>query len=108
MQTLLAAGETSPNDWVTHPTNRKQIYVDIETGLSLKETPIYICSIVGDTNHWSTTGGSSIYTPSPTGFRVNIRFGAIPTPQGPVFPDLDAAYARERNWRISWAAFERK
>lgn len=101
MAKLLAAGVTDPTDWRDHPTLTKtQIFVDVRTGLEAEKCePIYICSLLGDTDHWSTTGGSSIYHPDRSGFRINLRF-ALDNP-----PELTADFARTRNWRISWAAF---
>lgn len=101
MAKLLAAGSSSPNDWCDHSSNTgKQIYVEVKTHLENCEAePIYVCSLSGDSHHWSTTGGSSIYHPDKSGFRINLRF-ALENP-----PEITAALAKERNWRITWAAY---
>ena len=90
-------------NWVEYyPTGSSQlagIYVDIDTSSGgFTGTPVYITSVVGDHYHWGTTGASSIYEATPTGFRVYLRQwdGAPITPQ----------YANENNWHIQWIGIE--
>jgi hypothetical protein len=65
---------------------------------------VYITSIGGRTNHWSTTGATSIYpTPpaqyaTPTGFRVYVRWAN----GGPLTP----ATANSYGWHINWIGME--
>src|SRR4028118_1180688 len=50
------------------------VFVDVDTRSGgFTTTPIYITSIGGYGYHWATTGATSIYTPTPTGFRVYVR-----------------------------------
>jgi hypothetical protein len=75
------------------------IYIDVDTSLSFDD-PVYVASLLGNSWHWATTGGSSIY-PTPTraardGFRIYVRFfDGRP---------LDPQFAVDRGWRVSWIA----
>lgn len=71
------------------------IMTDIDTSsCGFTTTPKYFTTISGDSNHWSTTGATSIYSASPTGFRVYIwKSGGVST-----------SYASGKNWRINWIA----
>jgi len=71
------------------------IMTDIDTSsCGFSQTPKYFTSISGNSNHWSTTGATSIYAETPTGFRVYIwKSGGVST-----------AYAVARNWRVNWIA----
>ena len=73
------------------------VFVDVDTSSAgFKTTPIYITSIGGETSHWGTTGATSIYFPTPTGFRVYVRWstGGALTP----------ATANQFGWHINWIA----
>ena len=73
------------------------IFVDVDTSSAgFKTTPMYITSLGGTGYHWGTTGATSIYTPTPTGFRVYIRF-----PDG---SSLTPAFANQYGWHINWIA----
>jgi hypothetical protein len=58
-------------------------------------TPRYFTSLGGDSYHWWTTGATSIYSPTATGFRVFV-FDS----HGPVTP----GDANARGWHINWQA----
>jgi hypothetical protein len=76
------------------------VFVDVDTSSGgFTTTPIYITSIGGSSSHWGTTGATSIYTPTPTGFRVYVRFS---TGQ-PITPAL----ANQLGWHINWIAVPR-
>jgi hypothetical protein len=73
------------------------VFVDVDTSSAgFTTTPIYITSLGGGTAHWGTTGATSIYTATPTGFRVHVRYsnGAPLTP----------AIANGFGWHINWIA----
>ena len=73
------------------------VFVDVDTSSAgFTNTPIYITSLGGTTHHWATTGATSIYHPTPTGFRVYIRF-----PNG---GSLTPAVANQMGWHINWIA----
>lgn len=95
----IGSGRTTPGStaWVAYGTTG--IYLDVSTaGQHFASTPTYLTSIGGTTNHWSTTGATSIYLATPTGFRVYVRYidgGAI-TP----------AQANAMQWHINWIGME--
>lgn len=85
------AGSTS---WQQYPGGRG-VFVDINTSAAgFTTTPVYITSIGGATSHWATTGASSIYLPTPTGFRVYVRW----VDNSPLTP----ATANSYGWHINW------
>ncbi len=93
----LATGSTpaGSTNWVKYSANG--IYVDVDTSSAgFSSTPQYITSLGGNSNHWTTTGASSIYNAAASGFRIYIYKAGV---------DLTPEYANERNWHINWAAF---
>lgn len=69
------------------------IMTDIDTSsCGFTTTPKYFTSISGNSNHWSTTGATSIYSATPTGFRVYIWMSG----------GVSTTYAKDRAWRINW------
>jgi hypothetical protein len=73
------------------------IFVDVDTSSAgFTYTPIYITSLGGNGSHWATTGATSIYLPTRTGFRVYVRWanGGSLTP----------AVANQNGWHINWIA----
>jgi hypothetical protein len=82
--------------WQQYPGG-EGIFVDIDTSSAkFTTTPMYITSLGGNTHHWWTTGATSIYFPTPTGFRVYVRYST----GGPLTP----AIANEYGWHINWIA----
>ena len=73
------------------------IFLDVDTSSAgFTTTPIYITSLGGRSHHWETTGATSIYLPTPTGFRVYVRWWG----GGPLTP----AIANQYGWHINWIA----
>jgi hypothetical protein len=73
------------------------VFVDVDTSSAgAKTTPIYITSLGGRNAHWGTIGATSIYFPTPTGFRVYVQWSA----GGALTP----ATANELGWHINWIA----
>ena len=92
----IAFGSTTPGstNWQPYSGNTG-IYVDVDTSAGkFATTPTYMTSIGGNSSHWATTGVTSIYTPSPTGFRVYVRWsdGSALTP----------AQANSFQWQVNW------
>jgi hypothetical protein len=54
-------------------------------------TPMSFTSLGGNTSHWRTTGATSIYNATPTGFRVHVRWADGST--------LTPANANSLQWR---------
>ena len=100
-------GSTEPQDWVQHSSQANQIYVDVDTThCNFKGTPHYVCSLVGLSHHWSTTGGSSIYLTA-TGFRINLRNAVSTYRDGKCdYGELKVQTARDHQWRINWIAVD--
>ena len=94
------SGSTTPGStsWQPYPGNTG-IYLDVDTSAGqFTTTPKYFTSLGGNSSHWATTGVTSIYTPSPTGFRVYVRWsdGAALTP----------AQANSFQWHLNWLGVE--
>ena len=95
----LCCGHTNPNGtgWVDYGDDG--IYIDVNTlACNFTATPMYFTSLAGDNNHWTTTGATSIYSPSASGFRVYVRgiSGAI-----------SSAFANSKNWHIQWCGIKK-
>ena len=98
-KTLMAAGSTTPGatDWKQYGSGG--LYLDVDTSSAgFTETPIYITSLGGTSDHFVTTGATSIYKETPTGFRVYVRL----TSGAPITPE----YANYRKWHVRWMGIE--
>ncbi len=75
------------------------IFIDVNTGSGkFTNTPVYVTSLGGSSSHWALTGGSAVYLPTPTGFRIYVRF-----PDGaPITP----AMASTNGWHVKWVGVE--
>jgi hypothetical protein len=96
----IASGSTTPGstNWQPYSGNTG-IYLDVDTSAGkFSTTPKYITSLGGNSSHWATTGVTSVYTPSPTGFRVYVRWsnGSALTP----------AQANSFQWHVNWLGVE--
>ncbi|GEM_PF-1410256 len=99
LSTLVAVGSTTPGatDWKQYKNN--SLYLDLDTGSAgFAENPIYFTSLVGDGNHWRTTGATSIYSVTPTGFRVYVFYEC-----GAVTPEQ----ANLWGWHVRWIGVPR-
>ncbi len=86
------AGRTTPgrSGWKRYRTHG--VYLDVDTSeCGFQRTPIYLSSL-GGTGHWLQPGGTSIYLPTATGFRIYL-----PTKNSP--EDLE-----KKRWHINWDA----
>jgi hypothetical protein len=95
---LIARGSTPLGNtaWQQYPGG-EGIFVDVDTSSAgFTSTPIYVTSIGGTSSHWWTTGATSIYSPTPTGFRVYVRWST----GGSLTPEL----ANQLGWHINWIA----
>jgi hypothetical protein len=101
---IVYAGQTEPGntDW-KDMSNGRGIYVDIDTTVGAFAPPavnvnpvIYITSLGGKSQHWATTGATSIYKPTYKGFRVYVRW----IDGSPLVADFANDPARE--WHINW------
>jgi phage baseplate assembly protein gpV len=94
------SGSTTPGSTNWQPYEGTiGIYLDVDTSAGrFTTTPKYFTSLGGNSSHWATTGVTSIYTPSPTGFRVYVRWsdGSALTP----------AQANSLHWHVNWLGVE--
>jgi hypothetical protein len=98
--TKIAAGETAAGaGWTAYLGGTSGIQIDVDTsGGQFTATPIYLACIGGISGHWSTTGGSAIYLPTATSFRIYLRWddGGTITP----------AMASSSQWHIKWIGIQ--
>jgi hypothetical protein len=97
----IGSGRTTPGStpWQPYTGGANGIYVDVNTSSAgFSGTPLYFTSLGGNSSHWATTGATSIYQPTPTGFRVYVRWddGAPLTP----------AQANQFQWHINWLGIQ--
>ncbi|MCI5117686.1 MAG: hypothetical protein D3913_06930 [Candidatus Electrothrix sp. LOE1_4_5] len=101
----IACGSTEPGatEWIQYGGDAKTgVYVDVDTSAaSFTKTPIYTTSIAGKSSHWHTTGASSVYNPSPTGFRIYVRWSELDNPMTP-----ETANQSKFQWHINWIGIE--
>jgi hypothetical protein len=75
------------------------VFVDVNTSAGRFSTiPVYITSIGGKNLHWATTGATSIYSATTTGFRVFVKW----SDSGALTP----ATANGFQWHINWIGME--
>jgi RHS repeat-associated protein len=83
------AGSTN---WQAYTSN--DLYLDVDTSAcGFAQTPLYLTSLGGTTNHWTAKGATSIYLPTPTGFRVYLNY-----------PGITPALANAYSWHLKWQA----
>lgn len=99
----VASGRTTPGSTNWQPyTGAGGIpgaFVDVDTTSGgFTKAPVYITSLGGTTDHWAAIGATSIYVPTPTGFRVYVRWvnGAA----------LSPSVANQSQWHINWIGME--
>ena len=100
MSIKIASGATTPGStsWQAYSGNTG-VYLDVDTSAGkFNATPKYTTSLGGNSSHWATTGVTSIYNATPTGFRVYVRWsdGSSLTP----------AQANAFQWHVNWLGVE--
>jgi hypothetical protein len=95
----IASGMTSPGlGWQQYPGG-EGIFIDVDTSSGkFSTTPAYVTSLGGSSSHWATTGGTSVYFPTSTGFRVYVRWAGGGS--------LTPANATGFGWHIKWMGME--
>ncbi|WP_298419223.1 T9SS type A sorting domain-containing protein [uncultured Kordia sp.] len=110
---VVAQGVTAPSDWIDYNGGVGGIYVDVNTSAcGFTQTPHYLVTLESTTNsgyHWYINGVPSIYSATPTGFRVYLRWADHPSDNPTIgglnFPNpLRASTAQNRSWVIRWTA----
>jgi hypothetical protein len=96
----ICSGSTTPGSTNWQPyTGNTGVYLDVDTSAGkFTSTPHYFVTLGGNSSHWATTGATSIYNATPTGFRVYVRWsdGSALTP----------AQANSSQWHINWLGVE--
>ncbi len=63
----------NPTNWIQYSANT--VYVDIDTSAAgFGSTPWYFTSLGGSLSHYLSRGATSIYSSTPTGFRVYVTY----------------------------------
>ena len=96
LQAVIASSTPVGNTAWQQSTDAESVFVDVANIRAFRNTPIYITSLGGNGSHLQTTGATSIYNPTPTGFRVYVRWAN----GGPLTP----AIANQNGWHINWIA----
>jgi hypothetical protein len=97
----IASGRTQPGatNW---QKSSDYVYVDVDTSAAgFAQTPVYVTSIGGDSNHFGTTGASSVYSATATGFRIFLRWDKDYKTTA-ITPEEANGY----KWHINWIAIE--
>jgi hypothetical protein len=95
----VASGTTPPEATQWQASGAAGINVVVDTSSAGFSTiPIYVPTILGRDGHWETTGATAIYEPTPTSFRIYLRFA-----DG---RNLSPETARTLNWSVKWIGFE--
>jgi zinc metalloprotease ZmpB len=96
----ICSGSTTPGSTNWQPyTGNTGVFLDVDTSAGkFASTPHYFATLGGNSSHWATTGATSIYNPTPNGFRVYVRWsdGSSLTP----------AQANSFQWHITWLGVE--
>jgi hypothetical protein len=93
---LIARGLTPVGNTAWQQYEVDSVFVDVDTSSAgFTTTPMYLTSLGGNAYHWMTTGATSIYHSTPTGFRIYVRFTG-----GSITPAL----ANQYEWHINWIA----
>jgi hypothetical protein len=97
MATSRIAAGISPMNWAVYSSNG--IMIDVDTSdAHFTKPPVYVTSLYGAGGHWATTGGSSVYQPTATGFRVYVKWSDSSS--------LTPAQAVTYGWRVAWHGIE--
>ncbi|MFY2563064.1 hypothetical protein ACN469_36050 [Corallococcus terminator] len=92
--TITCWGQTPQGTTAWQQFGDDGMYLDVNTShCGFGATPLYFTSLGGLSNHWLGTGATSIYSPSPAGFRVYVYFPGITTTQ-----------ANAWGWQLNWQA----
>lgn len=93
------AGQTPMGSTAWQAYGPTGVVVTVDTSAAgFGRTPLYIVSLHGNSSHWSTTGGTSVYGPSATGFVIYLRWAD----GSPLVP----ATANANGWHIQWIGIQ--
>lgn len=93
----IETGQSTPSDWQVY--SAAGVYVDVNTSAAgFTATPRYVTALHGASSHWATTGGSSVYSATPRGFRIYIQWADKSA--------LTPAQATSLGWHIQWIGIQ--
>jgi RHS repeat-associated protein len=93
----LCSGRTAPGSTTWQAYGSNGVYLDVNTSrCGYSSPPVYLTSLGGNSSHFATTGATSIYVPTATGFRVYVRIVS-----GTNFTPADA---NSWGWHLNWLA----
>ena len=95
-QPSLCTGQTTPGATNWQPYGAEGLSLDVDTtACGYSAAPLYFTSVGGLDGHWKTTGATSIYLPTATGFRVYVWHRGN---------SLTPALANGLGWHLNWRA----
>jgi hypothetical protein len=95
----IAAGQTSPGVGWQDYAGGAGLFIDVDTSAAgFTSTPTYITCLGGASQHWALTGGGAVYSPTPTQFRIYVRW-----PDG---AQLRPPTATANGWHVKWMAIQ--
>lgn len=95
----IGAGKTPAGSTAWQVYTANGIFVDVDTSAAqFSSTPVYVTSLHGASGHWATTGGTSVYSASPSGFRIYVKWSDANA--------LTPATANASQWHIQWIGIE--
>jgi hypothetical protein len=106
----IASGSTKPGatNWQQYDPGSpllRGVYVDVDTSHGdFKKTPNYVTSVCGHNKVWELAGTSAVYDPTPTGFRIYVRWSY--NKPGAELPTLTPADANALGWYVTWIGIE--
>ena len=89
-------------------TNYSGVFVHVDTSAAcFSKTPVYVCSIGGDSEMWATTGGSAVYSATKSEFVVFVRCSEHEN-NDPTKPmkSITPRQAEAWKWHINWIGYE--
>src|SRR5688500_729256 len=107
--TRIGSGRTEPGNtnwtpYLGHSTREIEVQI-VTSAAKFTQTPHYVSSLCAHTDHWAVCGSSAIYDPTPTGFRLLLRY-SWNKPTGHEQPPLTPADANSWKWHINWIGIE--
>jgi predicted Holliday junction resolvase-like endonuclease len=104
-QPKICQGRTSYTQWKPYNGGRHGITVHVNTShCQFRAVPVYFTSLGGTTSHWTTTGMTSIYAESKTGFDIYLWTTETGKPEP---NDQTLAMMAVRQWELNWIGVEK-
>lgn len=100
----LSLANTFQHEYVSGAVDALRIvFSDLNTGFSAASTPrpFYFVSISGNGNMYKTTGGNTVYNPTPAGFTMYLKyFDPLAVPVNYISPSSVVGWG----WVVNWCA----